>query len=452
MCHLIFLPLEFKKLYMAKLTFKIRDAKDKASSIQLVFSYGKDRRLRYSTGFRVQNRKNWDSTKMQIKNVIEELDRTYVNNKLNELKTTVVKRYSKRVIEEGKTIDNDFLKDICDEALGRKKLEEQIKKLDLLSFYVWFIKFYKINPLMTTSKPLAKGTAKTYNNAYTILKRFNDEKEYRLTYDKINQRFYRDFMNWLFENNYSTNYIGTQIKILKTMLNASLDLGHHTNIEHRRRYFKKPFEEVNNIYLNQEELQQIFALDFSSITPIIVNKTILLSGVKLDRARDLFLISANTGLRVSDFNRLDEKNIIEVDGRKYFKVVTKKSEKPVTIPINSMVNTILNKRNGLPPDDMPEQHLNYALKEIGKLAEINSEEVIVKTIGGVKTEAKYKKYNLISNHTARRSYCSNAYLAGVPVIDIMTTSGQSTEKVFYNYIKASGLQRAQKIGAHPFYD
>lgn len=436
---------------MAKLTFKIRDAKNNAASIMIVFNYGKGKRLRYAARFRVKNRKNWDFKNMRIKNVIEELDKVEINQKLNELNLVLNKYYTKRTIEEGKEVNNDLLKDVCDEVLGRKKSEEQIIRHELLPFYLWFIDYYKINPLMTTSKPLAKGTAKTYNNAYTILKRFNDEK-YRLTYDKINQKFYTDFMSWLFENNYSTNYIGTQIKILKTMLNASLEFGHHTNIEHRRRYFKKPIEEVNNIYLNQEELEQILALDLSSIPPIIVNKTITLSGAKLDKARDLFLISANTGLRVSDFNRLEEKNIIKVEGKKYFKLVTSKSDKPLTIPINSMVNNILNKRNGLTPKRMPEQHLNYALKEIGRLAEINSEEVIIRTIGGVKTEKKYKKYNLITNHTARRSYCSNAYLAGVPVIDIMTTSGHSTEKVFYNYIKASDIQRAQKIGAHPFYD
>ena len=80
---------------MSKLTFKLRDAKNNAASILLVFNYGKEKRLRYATGFRIQNKKNWDSTKMRIKNVIEELDRVYVNNKLNDLHAAIEKEYAK---------------------------------------------------------------------------------------------------------------------------------------------------------------------------------------------------------------------------------------------------------------------------------------------------------------------------------------------------------------------
>ncbi len=56
---------------MAKLTFKLREAKNNSASIMLVFNYGKEKRLRYATGFRVQNKKNWDASKMRIKNVFE---------------------------------------------------------------------------------------------------------------------------------------------------------------------------------------------------------------------------------------------------------------------------------------------------------------------------------------------------------------------------------------------
>jgi site-specific recombinase XerD len=436
---------------MPKLTYKLRKTNSKGATIQLFFNYGTKKRLRYSTGLRVQNIKNWDSAKMRIKQVVEELDWYYVNNKLNDLKSLIDKEYGRITIQEGKEVNNEMLTNLCDIFFDKKKASDKLQQLELLPFYIWFINNYKVNPLMSTGKPLKAGTAKTYNNAYNLLKRFNDDV-YKVNYDTINIQFYQEFLNWLHENNYSTNYIGTQIKILKTILNAGYELGHKTTQEHKKKYFKKPSEEVNHISLNQEELNNIFNLDLSKVETIEVgSKPLLLTAKKLDLARDLFLISANTGLRVSDFNRLEPTNIIEVVGKQYIKIITEKMQKPVTIPINSMVKSILDKRNGNPPERMPEQHINYAIKEIGCLAEINSEETVERTIGGVKTSKTKPKYKLISNHTGRRSFCTNAYLSGMPTIDIMAISSHQNERVFYNYIKVNDLQKAIKIGEHKFF-
>jgi len=437
---------------MREAKFKLRKANDKSATIQLHFSYGTKKRFRYSTGHRIQNIKNWDTGKMRIKHVVEELDWNYINKDLDKLEDHIEDYYFGLPLDEREKVNNNILTELCDIFFEKKKANEEQQKLDLLPFFKWFIENYKVNPLMTTGKPLKAGTAKTYNNAYNLLKLFNDEV-YRVNYDTINNNFYQQFLNWFYKNNYSTNYIGTQIKILKTILNAGLELGHHDTQEHKRKCFKKPSEEVNNIFLNQEELERIFKLDFTNVAPIEVpTNSLILTANKLDLARDLFLISSNTGLRVSDFNRLKPSNIIEIDGKQYIKIITEKMQKPVTIPINSMVKSILDKRDGNPPEHMPEQHINYALKKIGRLAKINSKETITRTIGGEKKSETKFKYELITNHTGRRSFCTNAYLSGMPTIDIMAISGHSNEKVFYNYIKVNDLQKAVKIGEHKFFN
>ncbi|MFH6767520.1 tyrosine-type recombinase/integrase [Gaetbulibacter aquiaggeris] len=437
---------------MPEAKFKLRKANDKSATIQLHFSYGTKKRFRYSTGHRIQNIKNWDTGKMRIKHVVEELDWNHINKDLDKLEDHIEDFYFGLLLDEREKVNNDILTELCDIFFEKKKANEEQQKLDLLPFFKWFIENYKANPLMTTGKPLKAGTAKTYNNAYNLLKLFNDEV-YRVNYDTINNNFYQQFLNWFYKNNYSTNYIGTQIKILKTILNAGLELGQHTSQEHKRKYFKKPSEEVNNIFLNQEELNKIFNLDLTNVAPIKVpTNSLILTAKKLDLARDLFLISANTSLRVSDFNRLKPSNIIEIDDKQYIKIITEKMQKPVTIPINSMVKSILDKRDGNPPERMPEQHINYALKEIGRLAKINSKETITRTMGGEKKSETKFKYELITNHTGRRSFCTNAYYSKMPTIDIMAISGHSNEKVFYNYIKVNDLQKAIKIGEHKFFN
>ena len=59
---------------------------------------------------------------------------------------------------------------------------------------------------------------------------------------------------------------------------------------------------------------------------------------------------------------------------------------------------------------------------------------------------------MIGTHTARRSFCTNAYLSKMPVIDIMALSGHTTEKEFYNYIKVTPQERAVKIADSAFFN
>jgi len=438
---------------MGKFSFKLRPTKGKGAKIQLFYNYGTNKRFRYSTGYSIKNCNNWNYEEERIRRVAEETQKKDINNKLDLLEELIETKFEKLDSLEQDKVTNDFFKELCDDFFNKNKSSSsnEIEKIELLPFYGWFIDNYSIKPLMSNGKLLGKGTAKTYKNAHKLLERFCKEN-YKIYYNSIDNKFYEDFLDWLYGQDYSANYIGTQIKTFKTMMSASFDLRHHTNDEFKRKYFKKTSEPAYNIFLNQDELHKIFELNLSNVKSITVNKSLVLSAEKLDTARDLFLISANTGLRVSDFNRLSTDNIlIREDGDKYFQIITKKNGKPLSIPINTMVNRILDKRNGNPPNPMPNQHINYALKEIGRIAEIDSPETKVITKGGKKCQKVYKKYELISNHTGRRSFCTNAYLSEMPAIDIMAISGHSSEKVFYNYIKVNDLQRAIKIGKYKFF-
>lgn len=101
---------------------------------------------------------------------------------------------------------------------------------------------------------------------------------------------------------------------------------------------------------------------------------------------------------------------------------------------------------------MPDQHINYALKKIGKIAGLNEEVEKMTTKGGLPKTEMFKKYELICTHTGSRSFCTNAYRAGVVAQDIMTISGHSTERSFMLYLKLGESQKAEKIGEHPFFN
>jgi len=439
---------------MATLTFQLRPAKNKTYKIQLIFQYGSgmDYRFRYSTGLSIQNKSSWNTKQQKITSE-KESNQNRINNKLGQLNLFVFDLYNKSK-DEGFDLNKSLLKNELDVFLKKKKsIDASTEKvvLEFLPFFEWFLAHYKKNALPTTKKPLTYGTYKTYKNAYNILKGF-ENKNYNLTYKSITLDFYDDFLNYLYNKTLSTNYIGTQIKILKTIMNAAFEKDFHDNLDFKKRYFVKPIEQVNNIYLTEDELLKIFNLDLSTVKTIIRNNTLRLTPDKLNSARDLFLIGANTGLRISDYGRLTDDNILVVDGVKYLSITTQKTGSTLTIPINPMVNAILKKRNGKPPKSIPAQHLNYAIKEVGKLAGLNSIETKTITKGGKKVIKTIEKWKLISSHTSRRSFCTNAYKSGMATVDIMAISGHQTEKIFYNYLKISGLDKAKKIREYKFFN
>ena len=64
---------------MGKLTYVLRKNKNGSGTIQLHFNYGTKNRLRYSTGFKVLDFKNWDDNKKLVKRNPQEPDGNRIN-------------------------------------------------------------------------------------------------------------------------------------------------------------------------------------------------------------------------------------------------------------------------------------------------------------------------------------------------------------------------------------
>jgi integrase len=95
--------------------------------------------------------------------------------------------------------------------------------------------------------------------------------------------------------------------------------------------------------------------------------------------------------------------------------------------------------------------MNKYLKDIGKDAKINNLESTSITKGGMRVDKTYKKYELITVHTARRSFATNMFLNDVPTISIMKITGHKTEKNFLKYIRISPEENAKKLAEHPYF-
>lgn len=397
-------------------------------------------RLRTSTGFIVQNSKQWDSKKERLKLPSSILGAADINLKLSESTYKFNKSISNM---EEESFSELMIQNIMNEAFG-KKIEKEVQvrsKKNLIDYYEWFLEYYSVNNSPYTKKTLTKGTLTTYKSALTRLKNYiEDRKLNRFSFNDCNRDFYNDYVSFLTSKNYSLNYVGTMIQKLKTIIGFAFDEGIHNNTEFRKNYFSKMTEQIDHVYLTVEELQRI--------------KELSINDVLLDSVRDVFLIGCYTGLRISDtmslLKRANQSIFID-DGVKYFHIKQIKTSNTVIIPLNRIINEILEKRDGNLPDYLHQNVLNEHIKSICKRAKITDNHMLRRTEGGKEVEYNLPKYKLVSSHTARRSFCTNAYKAGMPIQDIMAISGHKSERVFLNYVKVEKAENAKRIAKHAFF-
>lgn len=147
-------------------------------------------------------------------------------------------------------------------------------------------------------------------------------------------------------------------------------------------------------------------------------------------------------MRFSDFSNINVRDI--KDGLLEFTQF--KTKEKVVVPIGEEVIAILDRNNGEVPLSMSNQKMNMYLKLIGAMIPELHEVVEKKlTKGGKLTKKVLPKYELISTHTARRSFATNEYNAGTPTITIRAITGHKDEKSFLKYIKATSTDHAKKL-------
>ncbi len=276
---------------------------------------------------------------------------------------------------------------------------------------------------------------KDYNSLKKHLTDFKEHSSQPITFRNLNIVFYNEFVDYLSYTaiqkdgtvGLKNNTIGKQIKNLKAFVRDRITKKVIPSIDLKP--FKTIREEVDHIYLTEKELGTIYDLD-------------LAGRPDLEQIRDLFIVGCYTGLRYSDLSTLTSANIDLISGM--IQTTQKKVHKSVTIPIIDYVPDILNKYNlKLPKINLDD--FNKGLKDIGGLAGLKQQHEIVYKKGIKQIKEVYMKYELMSSHTCRRSFCTNMYLAGFPAEELMKISGHKSVKAFLTYIKIDGLQAAIRL-------
>lgn len=371
----------------------------------------------------------WDDEKGEMKTTSkfispkDKMEIANTNKRLEDLKAAIKHKIAGVVEDE---ITKEWLKKEIDMFLYPEKYAPKVEKpKTLMEAVKAYIEAAEV-------RNIAQRTRFQYGQLNTQLCEFLNGKDKET--NELDRTFYYEFVNFLYNKGYKRNTVGYFIKNLKAVLNslpftqrASCELLHDKEC-------KKEKEDVANIYLTEDELSKIANLELSG---------------HLDKARDQFLLLCWTGCRYSDLNKLNKDNIVTRNGREYFKIEQQKTQATPTIPVFPVVRSILEKYNYIVPKPMSDQKLNEYIKEVAKLAGLDGEVKIAHTEkknGKVqRVVRRYKQWECVKVHTARRSFATNMFLMGLPTLMIMRVTGHSTERAFLSYIKVTEDENAERM-------
>jgi Phage integrase SAM-like domain/Phage integrase family len=305
--------------------------------------------------------------------------------------------------------------------------------VDLLN-YIDVYKDYK-------KSEIKESTVKKINVVANLLKKYNAYIKHTTLIKEIDLKFNKDFEEYCLKEAYGKNTITRAVKTIVTICKHARSLG--LEVSYQLESIKPKYEKVDKIYLSFDELKKIEDIEQNKLSESYEN------------AKDWLIISCYCGQRVSDFMRFT-KDMIRYEERNgelkpLIEFTQHKTEKLMTVPLNTKIIEILNKRGGEFPRSISEQKYNLYIKQVCKIAGLNTP-----TYGGIKKETvegnkqfrkvknTYEKWELVTSHIGRKSFSTNHY-GIIPTTFLIYVTGHSSESMFLNYIGKSNKDLAMSI-------
>ena len=287
----------------------------------------------------------------------------------------------------------------------------------------------KVKEFETDKKSNYKSYKTTYNNFVEFIGRR------RPTFDDLTTSYFDEFKRFLEKTkDYKKNTVAGQVKNLKAIVGDAYRKKFHTNADFKD--FKAGREPAVNVFLNLSELEKIYNLNFKN-------------HLAIDRTRDSFIIGCFTGLRFEDWGRVRTDFIKD----NMLRIQATKTNEVSQIPVHKYVKAILKKYNGVMPEQISNQKTNNNIKVVCRCARLN--QVIEKpfTKGGKRatTPDVFKKWQMCSTHTARRSLCTNMIIQKASPFEVMRISGHKNFESFQKYIKLDEILVADSLKALPMF-
>lgn len=321
-------------------------------------------------------------------------------------------------------ITKEYLKQEMDIKVNG--LPRSIQKTDLVSLVESHISSRQNDPSFGGSTKIR------YTNLSILIGEFDKKSRFTTHIHDINREWYFNFLDFMFrEKKYLDNTAGSYISKLKCVINWAK----------RQKTISRDIAEdaISNLTTLRRETDKV-SLTFQEIVQL--ENLSLPAGSTQEKVRDLFLIGCYSGQRFSDYSVFARSEYR--DG--FIHKVAKKTEITSYIPVDATppLKRLLEKYRWELPK-ISNQKFNEHIKEIARLAKINTPVKQISFRGKEKIEDIQPKYKLIGSHTARRSFITLASQSAMDDRSMMNISGITNIDTLIKYNKVSEAAISQQM-------
>lgn len=367
----------------------------------------------------------WDSELQSAVNNDE------LNIALQELKLSVLKAYN-RDFCKGVSITKVWLQKVIKSSFMRPKLEVGLKTPDysiyVSDFATFWIENHASDWKVSAKKFMEEPAKNQYKKFVETLNEYENLIGDKMQLRNTTKKDIEGFIDWLETENYQTSTIERNIGRLRFFFNRATEMDFEVSQAFKERIYFDPENDIEGVYLNEVEIQKIIDKDFSD-------------NEELNCIKQNFLISLHSGLRISDFMKLDISNI--KDGMITLK--TQKTKQKIVIPVHEVVEKILNDNFGFLPKKVSSTEYNKQIKVICQICEIDN--LVFGKVFDSKLKRKvtkyYKKYELVTSHIGRKSFLSNNYDKVSPQVLNSVLGWSKNSQMHTKYNKTTKVEYAE---------
>ena len=368
-----------------------RLTKEGAAQIEVCANQNGKRKY-FGTGIRIKP-EIWDDKKKRVKSSAQ--NAVQLNKRIADL----IQRLENYIVERrrtGKPATLDFLYD-CMRGKDFK-------------YFTDFVKYE-----LETDKTKERTTVVNKTTTYKVLKEYGKD----ILFEEINYEFLKGFENHLIARGLATNTRKKYFQHVRTWVNVAINKDYMTLDKYPfRNKFRLKTEETQRCFLTPEEVQSVEDLK-------------LCENARLDKIRDMFLFACYTGLRFSDATALSKDCLSTQDGNVWLEMKMRKTKGCIRIPLYLLHKNaieLLNKHArpdyGYFFDELTNQHVNRALKEIAVLAGITKR---------------------ITFHTARHTCATFLLYKGVAITTVQNVLGHKKVSVTQIYAKQMDMTMVREL-------
>lgn len=261
------------------------------------------------------------------------------------------------------------------------------------------------------------------------------EEKWRITLMPvvIGNMFWPQFESFLYNNELASRTITNICLELRAVIKWASMYGALLSVDFNEVELK-PVDSKPKVTLTEDEISRLRWFDLNTVDCREDHRK------TLEIVRDHFILSCYLGQRFSDTVRIDETNFLGAS-KEIFRIIQKKTGNKAVLDFNKIfpefpvhARAILEKYDYSSPYNGDICNYNRWLHELCRIVGLNDEIKYEYKFNGKIITKSYEKWELISSHTARRTFITLAVKRSVNSQYIKRASGHKSDSSFDKYI------------------